>query len=46
MIDVLPRPPPATRIAVLGEMLELGRAAKELHRRVGRYAARNGMSIV
>ena len=43
MIDVLRQTPAATRIAVLGEMLELGRAAEELHRRVGRYAAEHGV---
>jgi len=42
MIDVLRQTPAATRIAVLGEMLELGRAAEELHRQVGRYAAEHG----
>jgi UDP-N-acetylmuramoyl-tripeptide--D-alanyl-D-alanine ligase len=43
MIDVLRQTPAATRIAVLGEMLELGRAAEELHRQVGRYAAEHGV---
>ena len=43
MIDVLRETPAAGRMAVLGEMLELGRAAEELHRRVGRYAAEHGV---
>jgi UDP-N-acetylmuramoyl-tripeptide--D-alanyl-D-alanine ligase len=46
MIDVLRETPAVQRIAVLGEMLELGSAAEELHRRVGRYAAEHGADIV
>jgi UDP-N-acetylmuramoyl-tripeptide--D-alanyl-D-alanine ligase len=46
MIDVLRDTPAARRIAVLGEMLELGHAAEELHRRVGRYAAERGVDLL
>ena len=31
---------------MLGEMLELGAAAEELHRRVGRYAAEQGVDLL
>ncbi len=34
------------RIAVLGEMLELGDEAVEAHREVGRMAAENGVDLV
>jgi UDP-N-acetylmuramoyl-tripeptide--D-alanyl-D-alanine ligase len=46
MLDVLRDTPAQRRIAVLGEMLELGRWAEPLHRDVGSYAARCGISVL
>ena len=46
MIDVLRETPARRRIAVLGEMLELGHAAEELHRRLGIYAAGHGVDVL
>ncbi|MEI9976550.1 MAG: cyanophycin synthetase [Ignavibacteriota bacterium] len=46
MIDVLGESPAARRIAVLGEMLELGHAARQLHRQVGKYAAGHGVDLL
>lgn len=46
MIDVLGATPARRRIAVLGEMLELGRSSEELHRRVGRYAAGHRVDLL
>jgi UDP-N-acetylmuramoyl-tripeptide--D-alanyl-D-alanine ligase len=46
MIDVLRDTPAHTRIAVLGEMLELGHASVELHRELGRYAAQHGVDVL
>ena len=38
--------PARRRIAVLGEMLELGRWAEPLHRDVGTYAAESGVNVL
>jgi UDP-N-acetylmuramoyl-tripeptide--D-alanyl-D-alanine ligase len=46
MIDVLRAEPAQRRIAVLGEMLELGRLAESLHREVGDYVARAGVDVL
>jgi UDP-N-acetylmuramoyl-tripeptide--D-alanyl-D-alanine ligase len=46
MLDVLHEAPARKRIAVLGEMLELGRWAETLHRDVGNYAARSGLNVL
>jgi UDP-N-acetylmuramoyl-tripeptide--D-alanyl-D-alanine ligase len=46
MLDVLAEAPARKRIAVLGEMLELGRWAETLHRDVGNYAARSGLNVL
>jgi UDP-N-acetylmuramoyl-tripeptide--D-alanyl-D-alanine ligase len=46
MLDLLAATPARRRIAILGEMLELGHWSEDLHREVGRYAARCGISVL
>jgi UDP-N-acetylmuramoyl-tripeptide--D-alanyl-D-alanine ligase len=46
MIDVLRAEPARRRIAVLGEMLELGRWSEALHEKLGRYAAQSNIDVV
>lgn len=46
MLDVLRDEPARRRVAVLGEMLELGTWAETLHREVGCYAAKVGVDAV
>jgi len=46
MVDVLRDTAARRRIAVLGEMLELGSAARELHGKLGRYVAGQGIDFL
>jgi UDP-N-acetylmuramoyl-tripeptide--D-alanyl-D-alanine ligase len=46
MMDVLAAERAARRIAVVGEMLELGLSAEPLHRGVGSYLACRGIDVV
>jgi UDP-N-acetylmuramoyl-tripeptide--D-alanyl-D-alanine ligase len=46
MLEVLQGTPARRRIAVLGEMLELGREAGTLHRGIGQFAAEQGIHAV
>ena len=45
-LDALAEEPAARRLAVLGDMRELGAQAESLHREVGREAARRGLSYL
>ena len=46
MLDLLAETPAARRIAVLGEMLELGSWSEPLHREAGRYAAGTNLDFL
>lgn len=46
MLEVLRDTPARRRIAVLGEMLELGRWSEPLHRDVGRFAVACGVNVL
>jgi UDP-N-acetylmuramoyl-tripeptide--D-alanyl-D-alanine ligase len=45
-IDDLAETSPARRVAVLGDMLELGPSAPRLHREIGEYAAARGVELL
>jgi len=46
MVDVLVATPARRRLAVLGEMLELGPSAEPLHREIGTYVAGRGIDVL
>jgi UDP-N-acetylmuramoyl-tripeptide--D-alanyl-D-alanine ligase len=45
-IDDLAQTAPARRVAVLGDMLELGTEAQRLHREIGLYAGERGVDVL
>ncbi|HTA05946.1 MAG TPA: UDP-N-acetylmuramoyl-tripeptide--D-alanyl-D-alanine ligase [Solirubrobacteraceae bacterium] len=45
-IDDLAKTAPARRVAVLGDMLELGGESERLHREIGLYAAEQGLDVL
>jgi UDP-N-acetylmuramoyl-tripeptide--D-alanyl-D-alanine ligase len=46
MVDALAAVPAQRRIVVAGEMLELGPAGEELHRKAGRHIAERGIDVL
>lgn len=46
MIDVLRSNTASRKVAVMGEMLELGRSAERLHREIGSYIAERGIEVL
>lgn len=46
MVDVLRATPAQRRVAVLGEMLELGQSTEPLHRDIGEYVAAQGIDVL
>ena len=46
MLDIVRDTPARQRIAVLGEMLELGRWTETLHQEIGRYVAACGVNVL